>query len=224
MKYATVILAAGLLLAMPAVSRGAPNVVNGGFETDPFAFGGTLDLGSTNTLTGWTTLSNGTYPWGLPNVNTFNGGPTPYGDQWVIVGDFGQGGTWIQQVVTGFTVGQTYTLGFALSSEEKSDLSQGALVDVSFPSGSSTASEIFEAPVTTGANFWDVWASFSKDFVATATSVAIRFEGLAGVGYDAGIDNVSVTEAPIVPVPGAVLLGAMGLGMVGWMKRRKQEA
>lgn len=27
-----------------------------------------------------------------------------------------------------------------------------------------------------------------------------------------------------VPVPGAVLLGAMGLGMVGWMKRRKKEA
>ena len=27
-----------------------------------------------------------------------------------------------------------------------------------------------------------------------------------------------------VPVPGAFLLGAMGLGMVGWMKRRKKEA
>jgi len=36
------------------------------------------------------------------------------------------------------------------------------------------------------------------------------------------IDDLTV-GAPI-PVPSAALLGAMGLGMVGWMKRRKSEA
>ena len=36
--------------------------------------------------------------------------------------------------------------------------------------------------------------------------------------------GVTVFEPTIIPVPGAVLLGAMGLGMVGWMKRRKQKA
>jgi hypothetical protein len=40
---------------------------------------------------------------------------------------------------------------------------------------------------------------------------------------NSGLDQVRVITSP-VPVPGAMLLGAMGLGMVGWMKRRKQEA
>lgn len=44
-----------------------------------------------------------------------------------------------------------------------------------------------------------------------------------------GSDSSSATAeltlyGNVVPVPSAVLLGAMGLGMVGWMKRRKKEA
>ena len=171
----------------------AGGVVNGSFEADPFSFNGTLDLGGTSPLTGWTTLHNGTYPWGLPNSNYFNGGPTPYGNQWVIVGNYGQGGTWIEQTVGGFTVGEASTLSFALASEEPGS-QVGALVQVSFPSGSSTASQTFEAPLR-GANYWDTWGSFSMQFVPTATSVTIRFAGLAGPGFDAGIDNVTVANA-----------------------------
>jgi len=43
-------------------------------------------------------------------------------------------------------------------------------------------------------------------------------------GLEITLNNGSVGTANLVPVPGAVLLGAMGLGMVGWMKRRKTEA
>ena len=52
----------------------------------------------------------------------------------------------------------------------------------------------------------------------TQTTASGYFHG------DGPADAVATVNLTPVPVPSALLLGAMGLGMVGWMKRRKQQA
>jgi len=193
------------LLTVSTLSWGQ-TVVNPSFEDDPWVAPlGTLDLGTVNTLTGWSVIPVSPYPWGLQNANGYDehgdgvpAGPTPYGAQWVIVGHYGEGGSAIYQTVSGFTPGLAYVLDFALASEFN-NAGVGALVEVSFPSGSSTPSEDFEAPLRNH-TYWDVWDNYQKVFVADNTDVTIQFLGLAGLsGYDAGIDNVSVTLL-VIPV------------------------
>jgi Protein of unknown function (DUF642) len=193
---AIVALGCAVLISAPRGHAQSPAVVNGSFEQDTFSYGGTLGLGCGNTLTGWTTQcsADGEYPWGVPNSNQFGAGPTPYGSQWIVLGDFGMGGSAVWQTVSGFKNGNTYRLSFALASEYPG--SPGSRLRVSFPSGSSTPSQDFTAPPTV-ADGWKTWGTFSMTFVATRRDVTIRFDGLADVSpphaYDPGLDNVSIT-------------------------------
>jgi len=67
------------------------------------------------------------------------------------------------------------------------------------------------------------WRNYSYDFTAPIsdwTSVHLMFEdfsGSGGVAGDAYFDNIRLS---VVPVPGAVLLGVLGLGAVGLRLRK----
>lgn len=189
-----------LCMLAPAAGQTTNVVVNGSFEANACTGSGTgYKLGLVGTaISGWfIPSSDGTYPWCLQNVNAFSAGPTPYGNQWLVLGEVNTGVSYtIQQTLRGLTPGSTYKLSFAIASE------QGccALAEVSFPSGSSTAAQTFTAPAS--GNFWTAWATKTMNFTATSSSVTLQFKNvnLSTNGYDLGLDNVDVEASAAIQI------------------------
>jgi hypothetical protein len=96
---AVLILAGGVTL-LGSLASAAPVFVNGSFEADATTGFQSVDP------TGWVTHRTGAPPY-LINNSTY--GNTPFGNQFLAIGGSEDGAaSWIEQTLSGFTIGNTY--------------------------------------------------------------------------------------------------------------------
>jgi hypothetical protein len=225
--FGLVAVALALVLGGAGAVR-ADFIVNGDFEAvqigPPFASNNPADI------PGWvhSGSSGDALLFAVGYVDT-NGSVTVAGSgrQFVVMGGGFTGtgtGNW-DQVMTGLTPGQTYVLTFRMASEGPNTGPAGSgpqSLTVSFPSGSSTGPQVFTASASS-ANYWRNWEQKTETFVATASTVDLRFS--ATTQFDVGFDSVSVNAvAGAAPEPSTFVLFGLGtLGLLRFVRRGRRS-
>ncbi|MEN6424513.1 MAG: hypothetical protein ABFE13_04065 [Phycisphaerales bacterium] len=192
------------IAVLPAAFAHANLITNGSFETPDQATGTWSVYGS---IPGWTT----TFGPGI-EIQDHVTGLAYDGDQFVELDSHSNSGM-LQQVAV--TAGASYDLSFAYSPRPGVAATStgievwfdGGLLDTVAGSGiglSNTSWSILNYNVTPTGNLVNL------EFRAVGTSDSLG-------GY---IDDVQMNGST-VPVPGAVVLGTLGMSLVGWLRRRQ---
>jgi choice-of-anchor C domain-containing protein len=212
MRYRATAYLAGLALAALAPRAGAqPNLVtNGGFEDSPFKPCGGFVGPTTTGITGWTVAAgNVDYictSWqddeGIRSIDLTGTSP----------------GTLTQTLA--LDAGSVYELSFALAGNPGGDRFKNLFLTVG-----SVLSETFvfdNLGTSTGAMGW---VTYTRTFTANEANTLLSFRTNNGSNAGAALDDVSVTLIPgtAVPEPATVALLGGGLGLLGFVARRRRR-
>ncbi|MCC7596946.1 FxDxF family PEP-CTERM protein [Janthinobacterium sp. FW305-129] len=204
------------LITAGAANAATELVVNGSFESNaintPFA--------QLSAVTGWTSSVSGNTAFEIQKGATQGGqsGFNPVaaaGTQYLELNAARL--TSVSQAIA-TTAGGTYALSFAYSGRPDTAGGANSLMNVYW--GSTLLTPTALVGTTTG-----VWQTYSQNVTALGSSSLLRFESVGPVSaptYGSYLDNVSVTTA--VPEPESYAMMLLGLGLLGFMARRKNAA
>lgn len=105
----------------------------------------------------------------------------------------------------------TYLLSFDLAGNQRNNASEEVTAEVLLGS-------LFSKSYSLGQHA--PFQTFTEIFTVPTDQddVELTFEGAGGDNIGMLLDNVAVS---VVPAPGAFLLGSLGAGLVGWLRKRK---
>jgi hypothetical protein len=121
-------------------------------------------------------------------------------------GSIGQAGKMVTSKIISLQPG-SYVLSYELAGNQRGDTDDSVIVTVDLGILSASHALASDAPFTLFTNAFTI---------SQAQDIQISFAGTGGDNVGMLLDNVSVCA---VPAPGALLLGSMGMGLVGWLRR-----
>ena len=204
MKQIACVLAVIAVTATTSPAVAVNLLTNGSFET--------------GNLTGWTVD-----PQGLGNikVSVYSG---PYCCQGAIPPDgtyaaaFGAGGSVTGEIAQAFTTVPGLSYDFSLQYAGVGVANAGSIV---VNLGDAISFTPIVGPIVLQPSFDGNWMTYKSSFVATSALSGIDIQSPNGSSTDYMVDNVLV----YIPEPStlAMLLGLVGIGLVGYLRRRRRS-
>lgn len=213
-KIIPICVVAGLMLA---ASSAQANLTNGSFETGDLTGWPTIvpSGGSINVVTSHSEPAppaTGTTNWAATDGSYFALLKTDGPQSWTMLGQ-----------VFYAPAGYTLTFDYFWDSQDYkpfNDMAGGRILSGAGLGGPLVTNLFFESVNSDPVNYWGTpWTTVSYTFASSGTYTLVFGikNGLDGIlDSRLGIDNVK-----LIPTPGAILLGGIGIGLVGWLRRRR---